>query len=83
MPRSAGRLTGKERRVLATAHHERPAIMAMYAGLGFAVVALIVPYIDHGTASLTGPGGTIGPGRREKLPPHRPPSGDADPGPPA
>ena len=36
---------------MTTARHERSAIGAMYAGLGLAVVALIVPYVDHATAN--------------------------------
>jgi len=36
---------------MATAHHERSAIGAMYAGLGLTVAALIVPYVDHATAN--------------------------------
>ena len=37
---------------MTTAHHERPAIGAMYAGLGLTVVAMIVPYVDHATANM-------------------------------
>lgn len=37
---------------MTTAHHERPAIGAMYAGLGLTVVAMIVPYVDHATANV-------------------------------
>jgi hypothetical protein len=35
-----------------TTYHERPAIGAMYAGLGLTVVALIVLYVDHATANV-------------------------------
>jgi hypothetical protein len=42
----------KERRVMTTAQHERPAVGAMYAGLGLTVVALIVLYVDHATANV-------------------------------
>lgn len=35
-----------------TTHHERSAIGAMYAGLGLAIVAVIVPYVDHATANV-------------------------------
>ena len=37
---------------MTTAHHERSAIGVMYAGLGLAVAALIVPYVDHATANV-------------------------------
>ena len=37
---------------MTTAHHERPAIGAMYAGLGLTVVAMIVPYVDHATGNV-------------------------------
>ena len=37
---------------MTTAQHERPAIGAMYTGLGLAVVALIVLYVDHATANV-------------------------------
>lgn len=37
---------------MTTAPHERPAIGAMYAGLGLTVVAMIVPYVDHATANV-------------------------------
>lgn len=37
---------------MTTAHHERPAIGAMYTGLGLTVVAMIVPYVDHATANV-------------------------------
>jgi len=37
---------------MTTTYHERPAIGAMYAGLGLTVVALIVLYVDHGTANV-------------------------------
>lgn len=33
-------------------HHDRPAIGAMYAGLGLTVVALMVAYVDHVTANV-------------------------------
>jgi len=32
---------------MATTHHERSAIGAMYAGLGLTVAAMIVAYVDH------------------------------------
>jgi hypothetical protein len=35
-----------------SAHHERSALGAMYAGLGLTFVALIVPYVDHATANV-------------------------------
>ncbi len=31
---------------------QRPALGALYAGLGLTVVALLVPYIDHATANV-------------------------------
>ena len=34
---------------MTTAHHERSAIAAMYAGLALTVAAMIVPYVDHAT----------------------------------
>ena len=37
---------------MTTAYHERPAIGALYAGLGLTVVALIVLYVDHATANV-------------------------------
>ena len=37
---------------MTTAYHERPAIGAMYAGLGLTVVALIVLYVNHATANV-------------------------------
>ena len=37
---------------MTTTYHERPAIGAMYAGLGLTVVALIVLYVDHATANV-------------------------------
>ena len=37
---------------MTTTYHERPAIGAMYAGLGLTVVALIVLYVDHVTANV-------------------------------
>ena len=37
---------------MTTAHHERSAIGAMYAGLGLTVVAVIVAYVDHATANV-------------------------------
>ncbi len=37
---------------MTTAHHDRSVLGAMYAGLGLAVVALIVPYADHATANV-------------------------------
>ena len=37
---------------MTTTYHERPAIGAMYAGLGLTVVAMIVPYVDHVTANV-------------------------------
>ena len=37
---------------MTTAHRERSALGAMYAGLVLAVVALIVPYVDHATANM-------------------------------
>ena len=37
---------------MTTAYHERSAIGLMYTGLGLAVVALIVPYVDHATANV-------------------------------
>jgi predicted MFS family arabinose efflux permease len=46
------RPTRKERRLMTTPHLERPALGALYAGLGLAVLALIVPYADHATANL-------------------------------
>ena len=48
------RLTWKERSLMTTAHHERSAIGAMYAGLGLTVVAMIVPYVDHATGQRAG-----------------------------
>ena len=35
-----------------TTYHERPAIGAMYLGLGLTVVAMIVPYVNHATANV-------------------------------
>lgn len=32
--------------------HRRSAIAAMYIGLAFTIVALLVPYIDHATANI-------------------------------
>ena len=37
---------------MTTAYRERPAIGALYAGLGLTVVALIVLYVDHATANV-------------------------------
>ena len=37
---------------MTTAHHERSAIGAMYAGLGLTVAAMIVLYVDHVTGNL-------------------------------
>jgi hypothetical protein len=37
---------------MTTTYHERPAIGAMYAGLGLTVVALIALYVDHVTANV-------------------------------
>ena len=37
---------------MTTAHHERSAVGAMYAGLGLTVVAMIVAYVDHATANM-------------------------------
>ena len=37
---------------MTTTYHERPAIGAMYAGLGLTVVALIVLYVNHVTANV-------------------------------
>ena len=37
---------------MTTAHHRRSAIGAMYAGLGLAIVAMILPYVDHATANV-------------------------------
>jgi len=36
---------------MTAAQRERPAIAAMYAGLGLTVLAMIVPYVDHVTAN--------------------------------
>lgn len=36
---------------MTTTRHERSAIVAMYAGLGLAVIATIVPYFDHVTGN--------------------------------
>ena len=40
------------RSVMTTAHHERSAIGAMYAGVGLTVAALIVLYVNHATANV-------------------------------
>jgi len=37
---------------MTTAHHERSAIGAMYAGLGLTVAAVIVLYVDHATGNV-------------------------------
>ncbi len=37
---------------MTTAHQERSAIGAMYAGLGLTVAALIVAYVDHATVNM-------------------------------
>lgn len=37
---------------MTTAHHQRPAIRAMYAGLGLTVAAMIVAYVDHATGNV-------------------------------
>lgn len=37
---------------MTTTYHQRPAIGAMYAGLGLTVIALLVPYVDHVTANV-------------------------------
>jgi hypothetical protein len=37
---------------MTSAHHERPAIGAMYAGLGLTVAAVIVLYVDHATGNV-------------------------------
>lgn len=37
---------------MTTAHHERSAIGAMYAGLGLTLAAMIVAYVDHATANV-------------------------------
>lgn len=37
---------------MTTTHHQRPAIGAMYAGLGLTVIAVIIPYVDHATANV-------------------------------
>jgi hypothetical protein len=37
---------------MTTAQRERPAIGAMYAGLGLTVVAVMVAYVDHATANV-------------------------------
>jgi PGF-CTERM motif len=37
---------------MTTAHDERSAIGAMYAGLALTVVAMIVAYVDHATANV-------------------------------
>jgi hypothetical protein len=42
----------KERRTMTTTPHDRLAIRAMYAGLGFTVAALIAAYADHVTANM-------------------------------
>jgi hypothetical protein len=40
-------------RMLTTAAtHERSAILAMYAGLAFTAVAIVVPFVDHATANV-------------------------------
>jgi len=36
---------------MTTAHQERPAIGAMYAGLGLTAAAMIVLYVDHATGN--------------------------------
>ena len=33
------------------ATHQRSAILAMYAGLAFTMVAIVVPFVDHATAN--------------------------------
>jgi hypothetical protein len=35
-----------------TTRLQRPAVGAMYAGLGLTVVAMIVPYVDHATGNV-------------------------------
>ena len=37
---------------MTTTYPERSAIAAMHAGLGLAVIAMIVPYADHATANV-------------------------------
>jgi ABC-type dipeptide/oligopeptide/nickel transport system permease component len=32
--------------------HQRPALGALYAGLGLSVIVLLVPYVDHATANV-------------------------------
>jgi len=37
---------------MTTAHYERLAIRAMYAGLGLTIAAMIILYVDHATANV-------------------------------
>jgi hypothetical protein len=46
------RMTWKEHRLMPTAHQERSAIGAMYAGLGLTAAAIIVTFVDHVTANV-------------------------------
>ena len=45
-------MTTAHRGVMTTAHHERSAIGAMYAGLGLTVAALLVLYVNHASGNV-------------------------------